>query len=35
MFTCTGSEAVDLALRIARFRTGGEGTVITATPTTA
>ena len=30
MFTCTGSEAVDLALRIARFRTGGEGTVITA-----
>jgi 4-aminobutyrate aminotransferase-like enzyme len=30
MFTCTGSEAVDLALRIARFRTGGEGIVITA-----
>jgi 4-aminobutyrate aminotransferase-like enzyme len=30
MFACTGSEAVDLALRIARFRTGGEGTVITA-----
>jgi 4-aminobutyrate aminotransferase-like enzyme len=30
MFTCTGSEAVDLALRIARFQTGGEGTVITA-----
>jgi 4-aminobutyrate aminotransferase-like enzyme len=30
MFTCTGSEAVDLALRIARFRTGGEGTIITA-----
>ena len=30
MFTCTGSEAVDLALRIARFFTGGEGTVITA-----
>jgi len=30
MFTCTGSEAVDLALRIARFRTGGEGVVITA-----
>ena len=25
-----GSEAVDLALRIARFATGGEGTVITA-----
>jgi 4-aminobutyrate aminotransferase-like enzyme len=30
MFTCTGSEAVDLALRIARFRAGGEGVVITA-----
>jgi 4-aminobutyrate aminotransferase-like enzyme len=30
MFTCTGSEAVDLALRVARFRTGGEGIVITA-----
>jgi 4-aminobutyrate aminotransferase-like enzyme len=30
MFTCTGSEAVDLALRIARFWAGGEGTVITA-----
>jgi 4-aminobutyrate aminotransferase-like enzyme len=30
MFACTGSEAVDLALRIARFRTGGEGTIITA-----
>jgi 4-aminobutyrate aminotransferase-like enzyme len=30
MFTCTGSEAVDLALRIARFQTGGEGIVITA-----
>ena len=30
MFTCTGSEAVDLALRIARFYTGGEGIVITA-----
>jgi 4-aminobutyrate aminotransferase-like enzyme len=29
MFTCTGSEAVDLALRIARFATGGEGVVIT------
>ena len=25
MFTCTGSEAVDLALRVARFYTGGEG----------
>jgi len=30
MFTCTGSEAVDLALRVARFRAGGEGVVITA-----
>jgi 4-aminobutyrate aminotransferase-like enzyme len=30
MFTCTGSEAVDLALRVARFYTGGEGVVITA-----
>lgn len=30
MFTCTGSEAVDLALRIARFQAGGEGIVITA-----
>jgi len=30
MFTCTGSEAVDLALRIARFYSGGEGIVITA-----
>ena len=30
MFTCTGSEAVDLALRIARFQTGGEGVSITA-----
>ena len=30
MFTCTGSEAVDLALRIARFHAGGEGTIITA-----
>jgi 4-aminobutyrate aminotransferase-like enzyme len=29
MFTCTGSEAVDLALRIARFAAGGEGVVIT------
>jgi 4-aminobutyrate aminotransferase-like enzyme len=29
MFTCTGSEAVDLALRIARFQTGAEGTIIT------
>ena len=29
MFTCTGSEAVDLALRIAKFATGGEGVLIT------
>lgn len=30
MYTCTGSEAVDLALRIARHHTGGTGIVITA-----
>ncbi|MBL8772107.1 MAG: aspartate aminotransferase family protein [Phenylobacterium sp.] len=29
MFTCTGSEANDLALRIARARTGGTGVVVT------
>ena len=29
MYTCTGSEAVDLALRIARYETGGTGLVIT------
>lgn len=29
MFTCTGSEANDLALRIARFVTGGTGIVAT------
>ncbi|TDG03555.1 aspartate aminotransferase family protein [Paraburkholderia guartelaensis] len=29
MFTCTGSEANDLALRIARFRTGGSGIIVT------
>ncbi|MCY1398740.1 2,2-dialkylglycine decarboxylase [compost metagenome] len=29
MFTCTGSEANDLALRIARHYTGGEGVIIT------
>ncbi|WP_370868987.1 aspartate aminotransferase family protein [Ectorhizobium quercum] len=29
MFTCTGSEAVDLALRIARYHTGGTGIIIT------
>lgn len=30
MFTCTGSEANDLALRLARAHTGGEGVIITA-----
>lgn len=30
MFTCTGSEANDLALRIARIATGGEGVIVTA-----
>ncbi|NWL28034.1 aspartate aminotransferase family protein [Paenarthrobacter ureafaciens] len=30
MFTCTGSEAVDLALRISRFHTQGSGVVVTA-----
>ena len=30
MYTCTGSEAVDLALRIARRHTDGTGIVITA-----
>ncbi len=30
MFTCTGSEATDLALRIARFHTGATGVVVTA-----
>ena len=29
MYTCTGSEAVDLALRIARHYTGGIGIIIT------
>ncbi|MET0173480.1 MAG: aspartate aminotransferase family protein [Agrobacterium vaccinii] len=29
MFTCTGSEANDLALRIARFATGGTGIIAT------
>nr|WP_128255193.1 aspartate aminotransferase family protein [Falsirhodobacter deserti] len=28
MYTCTGSEAVDLALRIARFHTGAAGIII-------
>ena len=30
MFTCSGSEAVDLALRIARFRTRGAGVIVTS-----
>src|ERR1700742_4106709 len=30
MFTCTGSEANDLALRIARQFTGGTGVIVTA-----
>jgi 4-aminobutyrate aminotransferase-like enzyme len=30
MFTCTGSEAGDLALRIARQHTGGTGVIVTA-----
>jgi 4-aminobutyrate aminotransferase-like enzyme len=29
MLTCTGSEAIDLALRIARFRTGAAGVIVT------
>jgi 4-aminobutyrate aminotransferase-like enzyme len=29
MYTCTGSEAVDLALRVARYYTGGTGIIIT------
>jgi len=29
MFTCTGSEANDLALRIAKHATGGQGVVVT------
>ncbi len=28
-FTCTGSEANDLALRLARFVTGGQGVIVT------
>ena len=30
MFTCTGSEANDLALRIAEHATGGKGAIVTA-----
>ncbi|MGE7368543.1 aspartate aminotransferase family protein [Neorhizobium sp. NPDC001467] len=29
MYTCTGSEAVDLALRLSRYHTGGTGIIIT------
>lgn len=29
MFTCTGSEAVDLSLRIARYQTEGVGVIVT------
>ncbi len=29
MFTCSGSEANELALRIANAATGGEGVVVT------
>lgn len=29
MYTCTGSEAVDLAMRIAKFNTGGTGIIVT------
>ena len=30
MFTCTGSEANDLALRIAKYRTGRDGVIVTS-----
>ena len=30
MFTCTGSEANDLALRMAKYHTGSEGIIVTA-----
>jgi 4-aminobutyrate aminotransferase-like enzyme len=30
MFTCTGSEANDLALRVARAHTGAEGVIVTS-----
>ncbi len=30
MFTCTGSEANDLALRIAKYATGGAGVIVSA-----
>lgn len=30
MFTCTGSEANDLAMRVARYATGNEGVIVTS-----
>nr|WP_240431052.1 aspartate aminotransferase family protein [Mycobacterium kyogaense] len=30
MFTCTGSEANDLAMRVARYHTGNQGIIVTA-----
>jgi 4-aminobutyrate aminotransferase-like enzyme len=30
VYTCTGSEAVDLALRLARYRTGAQGVICTS-----
>jgi 4-aminobutyrate aminotransferase-like enzyme len=30
MFTCTGSEANDLAMRVARYYTGNQGVIVTA-----
>lgn len=30
MYTCTGSEANDLALRIAKYNTGGQGVIVTS-----
>lgn len=35
MFQCTGSEANDLAVRVAQAYTGGEGVIVTAEATTA
>lgn len=32
MFTCTGSEANDLALRVARHCTGARGVIVTSSP---
>jgi 4-aminobutyrate aminotransferase-like enzyme/Ser/Thr protein kinase RdoA (MazF antagonist) len=30
MFTCTGSEAIDLALRVSRYHTDAEGVIVTS-----